>query len=153
MRVLLTGGAGFIGSHVTQRLLADGHEVLSLDNFDPAYPRAYKERNLIPVRSESGFRFVEVDIRDRGRVRDLFEDFSPEALVHLAAKTGVRSSLADAPAYLDVNLGGTLVPSRRRGTSGPEKSSSPRRRRSTAPTRSSPSRRATASTVPCPCTP
>jgi UDP-glucuronate 4-epimerase len=109
MRIVLTGGAGFIGSHFTERLLASGHEVLALDNFDPTYPREYKERNLEPALAHAGYRFVEGDIRDAGLVARLFEEWRPEALVHLAAKAGVRASLADPLGYLSVNLDGTLT--------------------------------------------
>lgn len=109
MRIFLTGGAGFIGSHFAERLLAAGHEVLALDNFDPTYPREYKERNLSVARGRPGYRFVEGDIRDHALVGRLFEEWRPEAVVHLAAKAGVRVSLLDPATYLDVNLMGTLV--------------------------------------------
>lgn len=109
MNVILTGGAGFIGSHLAERLLARGCRVLSLDNFDPTYPRAVKERNLEPARRSPEFRFVEGDIRDVGLVRRLFEEWEPDAVVHLAAKAGVRASLEAPGEYLDVNLNGTLA--------------------------------------------
>jgi UDP-glucuronate 4-epimerase len=109
MRIALTGAAGFIGSHLAERLLAVGHEVVGLDNFDPTYPREYKERNLETARGYESYRFVEGDIRDRGLVRTLFQEWHPEALIHLAAKAGVRASLSDPQGYLDVNLNGTLT--------------------------------------------
>ena len=109
MRVIVTGGAGFIGSHFAERLLGAGHEVLALDNFDPTYPRDYKERNIEPARAHQAYRFVEADIRDTRRVRDLFREWRPDALVHLAAKAGVRASLSDPGGYFDVNLNGTLA--------------------------------------------
>jgi UDP-glucuronate 4-epimerase len=109
MRIIVTGGAGFIGSHFAERLLTAGHEVLALDNFDLTYPREYKERNLEPARGYESYRFVEGDIRDAPLVRGLFREWRPDALVHLAAKAGVRASLADPIGYLDVNLVGTLT--------------------------------------------
>ncbi len=108
MRVAVTGAAGFIGSHLAERLLDGGHDVVGLDNFDPTYPREYKERNLLPARSREGYRFVEADIRDVEGIRDFFRSQSLDVLVHLAAKAGVRASLADPRAYLDVNVDGTL---------------------------------------------
>lgn len=109
MRIVLTGGAGFIGSHFAERLLASGHDVLSLDNFDPSYPREYKERNLEAARRAPSYRFVEGDIRDAELVRELIGEWKPDAIVHLAARAGVRASLTDAAGYLDVNLNGTLT--------------------------------------------
>ena len=109
MRILLTGGAGFIGSHLSERLVAAGHEVLALDNFDPTYPRDYKERNLAGLLAGSAYRFVEGDIRAAAAVRALFSEWRPDAVVHLAAKAGVRASLEEPHAYLDTNLDGTLV--------------------------------------------
>lgn len=109
MRIVLTGGAGFIGSHFAERLLGAGHEILALDNFDPTYPREYKERNIAGARARDSYRFVEGDIRDAVLVRELFRDWSPDVLVHLAAKAGVRASLTDPAGYMDVNLNGTLT--------------------------------------------
>ena len=109
MRILLTGGAGFIGSHLSERLVAAGHQVLAVDNFDPTYPREYKERNLARLRANPDFRFVEGDIRDAAQIGASFEEWKPEAVVHLAAKAGVRASLLEPQTYLDVNLAGTLV--------------------------------------------
>ncbi|MFN2382900.1 MAG: NAD-dependent epimerase/dehydratase family protein [Gemmatimonadota bacterium] len=107
--VLLTGAAGFIGSHVADRLLAAGGTVVGLDNFDPFYPRAYKERNLQGALTQPGFHFVEGDIRDAELVRRLMEQHRPVAIVHLAARAGVRASLADPVGTCDVNLAGTLT--------------------------------------------
>lgn len=101
-RFLVTGVAGFIGSHLCEALLARGHEVVGFDNFDPFYPRAVKERNLAGARSEKGFRFVEGDI-----ARDPLPLEGVEAVLHLAAKPGVRPSLVDPAAYMEANVTGT----------------------------------------------
>lgn len=110
MRVLVTGGAGAIGSHLVENLLARGDEVAILDSFHEFYPRADKERNLTVAREQTGFAGVfEGDIRDADFVRDVFEGFEPESVVHLAARAGVRPSVEDPLDYADVNLRGTAV--------------------------------------------
>lgn len=106
-RVLLTGGAGFIGSHVGEALLARGDEVCVLDNFNDFYDPAIKRRNAA-VLEAAGARVVTGDIRDRELVGELFAD-EPDVLVHLAAMAGVRPSLLDPLHYEDVNMRGTLV--------------------------------------------
>ena len=107
-RVLLTGGAGFIGSHVAERLLARGDRVVVLDNFNDFYDPALKRRNAAALEA-AGAEVVTCDIRDRERVRELFERGRFDALVHLAALAGVRPSVEDPLAYADVNVQGTLV--------------------------------------------
>ena len=106
MKVLVTGGAGFIGSHLCERLLARGDELLVLDNFNDFYDPAIKRANAAGL---EGARIVEGDIRDADLVGKLFEEFHPEALVHLAAMAGVRPSLEDPLLYQDVNVRGTMV--------------------------------------------
>jgi UDP-glucuronate 4-epimerase len=106
-RVLVTGAAGFIGSWLTERLLGRGDEVVGLDNFDPFYDRALKERNLETARGNDAFRLVEGDLRNRSDVDALFSDGVFDAVVHLAAKAGVRPSLADPAGYYETNLIGT----------------------------------------------
>ena len=108
--MLVTGGAGAIGSHLCDALLARGDEVCVLDSFHDFYPRAQKERNLAPARAHAGFRGVlEGDIRDRAFVREGFARFRPEAVVHLAARAGVRPSVEEPVDYVDVNVNGTAV--------------------------------------------
>jgi UDP-glucuronate 4-epimerase len=107
MKVLLTGAAGFIGSHVTERLLDRGHAVVGVDSFDPFYPRETKERNLSPALGRDGFTFVEADIRDRDALSAVPEDF--DAIIHLAALAGVRPSILRPADYMDVNVAGTVV--------------------------------------------
>lgn len=104
-RVLLTGAAGFIGSHLAEALVARGDEVVGFDAFDPFYPRAVKERNLAGLRGAARFRLVEGDIRDAAAIgRELTKE---TVVVHLAAKAGVRPSLADPAGYASVNVAGT----------------------------------------------
>src|SRR5262245_2065116 len=106
MRVLVTGGAGFIGSHLVDSLLADGVEVTVLDNFDSFYDRESKERNIQAHRGDRNWRLVEADIRDLIRLESQL-DAAYDAIVHLAAKAGVRPSIADPLTYQDVNVRGT----------------------------------------------
>jgi UDP-glucuronate 4-epimerase len=105
MRVLLTGVAGFIGSHVCDRLVARGDAVVGLDNFDPFYAREIKERNLAGLRDR--ITFHEGDLRDRGLLDRVFAEHAFDAVVHLGALAGVRPSLADPARYQDVNVVGT----------------------------------------------
>jgi UDP-glucuronate 4-epimerase len=104
-RVLVTGAAGFIGSHLVEALVRQGDEVIGIDNFDPYYPRAMKERNLAQAGSLPGFTFHELDLLDTGALQS---QLTPDTVVvHLAAKAGVRPSLADPVAYARVNVTGT----------------------------------------------
>jgi UDP-glucuronate 4-epimerase len=102
LRVLVTGAAGFIGSHVCEALLARGDDVIGLDNFDPFYPRAIKEQNLAAVRGSARFRFIEADITSDPLPLD-----GVAAVLHLAAKPGVGPSLQDPAGYAQVNVTGT----------------------------------------------
>src|SRR5260221_4818361 len=106
--ILVTGGAGFIGSHLTDRLLADGREVVVLDNFDPFYDASEKLRNLEKASGSPGYRLVRGDIRDPASVEAAFTALPVEAVVHLAARAGVRPSIEDPVAYASVNLDGTV---------------------------------------------
>jgi UDP-glucuronate 4-epimerase len=105
-RVLVTGAAGFIGSHLVEALTRQGDEVVGIDNFDPFYPRAMKERNLAEI-GRDGFTFRELDLLDVPAIRALL---TPDTVVvHLAAKAGVRPSLADPVGYARVNVTGTAA--------------------------------------------
>ena len=108
MKVLVTGAAGFIGSHVAQLLLARGDEVVALDNFAPNYSRARKEANLAEFADQPRCEFVHADIRDAGYMRDLFSRHRFDRVMHLAAMGNVRYSIEHAPEYVDVNVTGTL---------------------------------------------
>ena len=106
--ILITGAAGFIGSHLAERLLERGDQVVGLDNFDPFYPREAKERNLRGPKAHSGFSFVEADLRDARAMAELMERHRPQRIVHLAAKAGVRPSLENPAGYVESNVQGTL---------------------------------------------
>lgn len=103
MRILVTGGAGFIGSHLVDRLLRLGHSVVVLDSFDPAYDPALKERNVAGLSIE----LVRGDIRNPEVVRESMHGV--EVVVHLAAKAGVRESLQTPLLYEEVNVQGTMI--------------------------------------------
>lgn len=105
--VAVTGAVGFIGSHVCQRLIDDGFTVTGLDNFDPFYPRSIKEQALASLARSARFRFVEGDIRNADHLRGALEGAS--AVIHLAARAGVRPSLEDPVLYSSVNVGGTTA--------------------------------------------
>ena len=106
-RVLVTGAAGFIGSTLVDRLLAEGREVLGLDSFDPFYPEAHKRANLAGALRSPGFRLEVADIRDPDALGRLLAGARVDAIVHLAALAGVRPSLERPAAYADVNVRGT----------------------------------------------
>ncbi|HEX8201036.1 MAG TPA: GDP-mannose 4,6-dehydratase [Isosphaeraceae bacterium] len=108
MRILVTGGAGFIGSHLVDRLLADGCAVTTVDNFDPFYAPARKRANLRAAAGHPRFRLVELDICDAEGVGRLVREGRPEAIVHLAACAGVRPSIAAPALYAAVNVVGTV---------------------------------------------
>ena len=107
MKTLVTGAAGFIGSHLSQALLANRWQVLALDNFDDFYDPAVKRDNIGLCLDDENFTFVEGDIRDRPLVDSLLQPKDIDVVIHLAAKAGVRPSIADPLAYQDVNVTGT----------------------------------------------
>jgi UDP-glucuronate 4-epimerase len=105
-KILVTGGAGFIGSHTSERLLARGDDVVVLDNFNDAYDPAIKRANAAALRKA---KVVTGDIRDRELVAQLFQEHRFDGVVHLAAMAGVRPSLLDPLHYEDVNMRGTIT--------------------------------------------
>ncbi|HYG61275.1 MAG TPA: GDP-mannose 4,6-dehydratase [Thermoanaerobaculia bacterium] len=106
--ILVTGGAGFIGSHLTRRLLARGDRVTVLDDFNDFYDPARKRDNVAPLLGRPDYRLAEGDIRDAALVDRLFAEGRFDAVVHLAARAGVRPSLQEPVLYEDVNCIGTL---------------------------------------------
>lgn len=108
MHVLVTGGAGFIGSHVAESLLQLGHKIAILDNFDDFYPQSWKRRNLEEISHSGNITLFESDICDTNALSRVFSSFEPELVVHLAARAGVRPSIEQPVLYERVNVGGTL---------------------------------------------
>ena len=108
MKVLVTGAAGFVGYFFVERLLAEGHEVVGLDNLNDYYPVSLKEHRLSKLAGRKGFRFVKLDLADREGMEHLFAEVRPARVVHLAAQAGVRYSLKNPHAYASSNLTGTL---------------------------------------------
>lgn len=107
MRVLVTGSAGFIGSHLCDRLLAMGHEVTGLDNFNDFYDPAIKERNIEGALASEEFEQIRADILDGAALDALLDRVKPERVIHLAAYAGVRPSIERPQLYQRVNVEGT----------------------------------------------
>lgn len=107
MKVIVTGAAGFIGSHVAEKLARRGDEVIGLDNFNDYYDPARKRANERRLQVYPNFRMIEADIRDRQHVFDLFEAEKFEAVAHLAAMAGVRKAIEDPELYVQVDYNGT----------------------------------------------
>lgn len=108
MKILVTGGAGFIGSHVTEALLARGDEVVCFDNFSDYYSPARKRKNVAPFLANPSYRLYEQDIRDLERMKSIFAPEGIEKIVHMAALVGVRHSVENPLDYPSVNERGTL---------------------------------------------
>lgn len=110
--VLITGAAGFIGSHLSEALLSRGTSVIGVDNFDPFYEASLKHENLGDIRAHrrgGSFDLIEADIRDDSVMFDVFERRRPSGVIHIAARAGVRPSIEDPVGYADVNVRGTSV--------------------------------------------
>jgi UDP-glucuronate 4-epimerase len=106
MRILVTGGAGFIGSHLVEKLLSLGHQVAILDDFNDFYDPQIKRDNVAHVSRD--IEIHQLDLRENGAVRDLFHRQKFEVIAHLAARAGVRPSIHDSQLYYDTNVAGTL---------------------------------------------
>jgi UDP-glucuronate 4-epimerase len=108
MRILVTGAAGFIGSKLSECLLARGDEVLGYDNLNSYYDPQLKQARLARLQPQPGFRFVQAALEDRAALDQAFADFRPQRVVNLAAQAGVRYSLENPRAYVDSNIVGFL---------------------------------------------
>ncbi len=106
MKILVTGGAGFIGSHLVERLLTEGHEVAILDDFNDFYDPEIKRQNIATIASRVAVH--QVDLRDGGAVRGVFHDERFDLVIHLAARAGVRPAIAQPHLYYSTNVTGTL---------------------------------------------
>lgn len=107
MHIVVTGGAGFIGGHLCRRLLLDGYTVTAIDNFDPYYARSIKEETIEDLHSFDAFTLHECDVVDTEAVLRALSGQGIDVVMHLAAKAGVRPSIADPMAYQTVNVAGT----------------------------------------------
>lgn len=108
MRFLVTGGAGFIGSHLCEKLVDENHFVVCLDNFNSYYDPEIKRRNVKTLLSHPRFQLAEIDILQWRRLTSLFENESFDVIVHLAARAGVRPSIRSPKLYQKVNIQGTV---------------------------------------------
>lgn len=106
MRILVTGGAGFIGSHLVEKLLATGHEVAILDDFNDFYDPQIKHANIAGFAKDTAVHHI--DLRDSASVRNVFQREKFETIAHLAARAGVRPSIEHPQLYCDTNVSGTL---------------------------------------------
>jgi len=107
--ILVTGGAGFIGSHVCERLLRDGYHVVCVDDFNDYYNHAAKERNISGFSGHKAFILYRQDIRDKEAMDGIMRRHSCTRIIHLAARAGVRPSINDPLLYADVNINGTII--------------------------------------------
>jgi len=108
IKILVSGGAGFIGSHLIERLLKEGYEVVCLDNFNDYYDPQIKRDNIKTFLREKRFNLIEADIRDKDILKRIFNKYEFQKVIHLAAQAGVRLSLKQPNLYVDVNINGTL---------------------------------------------
>ncbi len=107
-KILVTGAAGFIGFHLTRKLLTRGEEVIGIDNLNHYYDVTLKKARLAQLDGQNNFRFHKMDLADRQGMAALFNDIQPERVAHLAAQAGVRYSLKNPHVYVDSNLVGTM---------------------------------------------
>lgn len=108
MTTIVTGAAGFIGSHVVEALLNRGEEVIGIDNLNDYYPVEFKLKNVESLKKFKGFTFQRLELLDFDALRKLFKERSPKRIAHLAARAGVRPSIEDPFLYNDANIKGTL---------------------------------------------
>ena len=108
MKALITGVAGFIGSHLSERLLQSGWTIVGIDNFDDFYDPDIKRGNIEKCLKDDDFRLIEADIRDNSAMNKIIDE-GFDIIIHLAAKAGVRPSIEQPLLYADVNINGTMV--------------------------------------------
>ena len=108
INIFITGVAGFIGSHLSEKMLSLENNVIGIDNFDPYYDRDIKEKNISGLRDNNKFHLYEVDLLDNEKLRSVFKEHKIDIVVHLAAKAGVRPSLINPVGYYNTNVIGTL---------------------------------------------
>jgi UDP-glucuronate 4-epimerase len=108
MHILITGVAGFIGSHLGEKLLSMGHSVAGIDNFDLFYPKKFKTENLKQLNNSDQFTFYQEDIRNGLAINNIFKSNKIDVVIHLAAKAGVRPSIENIHDYYEVNINGTV---------------------------------------------
>ncbi|MFQ3632849.1 NAD-dependent epimerase/dehydratase family protein [Roseiflexus sp.] len=109
MRYLITGGAGFIGSHLSDALLARGDQVVCVDNFNDYYDPARKRRNIAHALTHPGYTLIEADFRDAATMDRVFAQYRPQRVAHIGAMAGPRPSMRNPALYEDVNVRGTLT--------------------------------------------
>jgi UDP-glucuronate 4-epimerase len=107
MKIIVTGGAGFIGSHLSQRLIGSSHRVFCIDNFDSFYDPRIKKANIEGLLASDSFSLIESDICT-DKLKDIVLEIGPDLIIHLAARAGVRPSIADPALYERVNIAGTI---------------------------------------------
>jgi UDP-glucuronate 4-epimerase len=108
MNILVTGGAGFVGSHLCDRLIEQGHKVICLDSFDEFYPKAIKKENIRELKENSKFHLITGDVRDTDNLIDILTTKKVEMIVHLAGKCGAVNSLKNPLDYISSNVNGTV---------------------------------------------
>jgi len=108
MKILITGAAGFIGSHTCESLIKNGNSIIGVDNFDSFYSSKLKELNLEQLNQNNNFRFYTADIRNDKALNQIFSSNQVDVVIHLAAKAGVRPSIESISEYYDVNINGTV---------------------------------------------
>ena len=108
LKILITGAAGFIGSHLCEKLLGRGDTLIAVDNFNDYYDTARKQKNIRQLRYHPRCILCEADICDEGTINRIFAEHRPEAVVHLAAYGAVRYSIGRARLYTEVNIGGSI---------------------------------------------